>query len=99
MARASRAKDPAVVALNRVLAAGEDDAAYSAAIEELETCAAVTAQGLRAKRNLERARQAPLDQGDRLTPKGRSMMAALSDTIDDGLALLTRANLRRTSGD
>jgi hypothetical protein len=97
MKRPSRAKDPSVAALIRVMAAGENDAEYDAAIEELETCAATTAQGVRAKRNLERSRQAALEEGDRLTPKGRAMMAALADTIDEGLAVLTRANLRGTT--
>lgn len=86
-------KDPAVIALNRVMTA-RTDAQYDAAIAELETCPALTAQGVRAKRNLERSRQAALEQGDRLTAEGRVMMRQLADTIDEGLALLTRAGLR-----
>ena len=91
--RVSPSKDPAVIALNRVMAA-RTDAQYDAAIAELETCPALTAQGVRAKRNLERSRQAALEQGDRLTAEGRVMMRQLADTIDEGLALLTRTGMR-----
>lgn len=91
--RVTPSKDPAVIALHRVIAA-RTDAQYDAAIAELETCPALTAQGVRAKRNLERSRQAALEQGDRLTTQGRNMMRKLADTIDEGLALLTRAGLR-----
>ena len=91
--RISPSKDPAVIALHRVMTA-RTDAQYDAAIAELETCPALTAQGVRAKRNLERSRQAALEQGDRLTAEGRNMMQRLADTIDEGLALLTRAGLR-----
>jgi hypothetical protein len=96
MLRPDRAMDPAVVALDRVMRAGENDSEYDAAIAELETCAAITAQGVRAKHNLQRSRQAALDQGDRLTPSGRASREVLATTIDEGLALLTRAALRRT---
>jgi hypothetical protein len=92
--RVSPANDPAVIAHKRVLAAGEDDERYLAAIIELETCPALTAQGIRAKRNLERSRQAMLDRGDRLTAEGRAMMERLAATIDEGLALLMRAGMR-----
>ncbi|HEV2153181.1 hypothetical protein [Bradyrhizobium sp.] len=92
--RVSPSNDPAVIAHKRVLAAGEDDEKYLAAIIDLETCPALTAQGVRAKRNLERERQAALEQGDRLTAEGRIMMQLLADTIDEGLALLTRAGMR-----
>ncbi|PWE78870.1 hypothetical protein XF30_21110 [Bradyrhizobium sp. SUTN9-2] len=92
--RISPANDPAVVAHKRVLAAGEDDAKYLAAIIELETCPAYTAQGIRAKRNLERERLAHLGRGDVLTREGRAMMARLAETIDEGLAYLTRAGMR-----
>jgi hypothetical protein len=95
MLRPSRAKDPAVVALDRVMRAGENDGEYDAAIAELETCAAITAQGVRAKHNLFRCRQAAWDQGDRLTPSGRDSREMLATSIDEGLALLTRAGLRR----
>jgi len=95
MSRPSRAKDPAVIALNRVMAAGENDAEYDAAIAELEMCATKTAQGVRVKRNLERSRQAALDQGDRLTSEGSETRDVLANTIDEGLAFLTRAGLRR----
>src|SRR4051794_18404598 len=91
--RVSPSKDPAVIALHRVTAA-RSDAQYDAAIAELETCAPLTAQGVRAKRNLERSRQAALEQGDRLTAEGRVTMRQLADTIDEGLALLTRAGMR-----
>lgn len=91
--RVTPSKDPAVIALHRVMTA-RTDAQYDAAIAELETCPALTAQGVRAKRNLERSRQAALEQGDRLTAEGRNMMQRLADTIDEGLALLTRAGLR-----
>lgn len=92
--RVSPSDDPAVIALNRVMAARDDDRKYLAAIVELETCPALTAQGVRAKRNLERSRQAALEQGDRLTAEGRAMMRRLADTIDEGLAHLTRAGMR-----
>lgn len=92
--RVSPSTDPAVIALNRVMSA-RTDAQYDAAIAELETCPALTAPGVRAKRNLERSRQAALEQGDRLTAEGRVMMRRLADTIDEGLALLTRASGRR----
>ncbi|MGY4629112.1 hypothetical protein ACVWY3_006868 [Bradyrhizobium sp. USDA 4486] len=91
--RVTPSKDPAVIALHRVMTS-RSDAQYDAAIADLETCPALTAQGVRAKRNLERSRQAALEQGDRLTPEGRIMMGRLADTIDEGLALLTRAGLR-----
>ena len=91
--RVTPSKDPAVIALHRVMTA-RTDAQYDAAIAELETCPALTAQGVRAKRNLERSRQAALEQGDCLTAEGRKMMQRLADTIDEGLALLTRAGLR-----
>lgn len=91
--RALPSKDPAVIALHRVMAA-RTDAQYDAAIAELETCPALTALGVRAKRNLERSRQAALEQGDRLTAEGRVMMRQLADTIDEGVALLTRAGMR-----
>jgi hypothetical protein len=91
--RVTPSKDPAVIALQRAMTA-RTDAQYDAAIAELETCPALTAQGVRAKRNLERSRQAALEQGDRLTAEGRIMMQKLADTIDEGLALLTRAGLR-----
>ncbi|MGY3471146.1 hypothetical protein ACVW0I_008017 [Bradyrhizobium sp. LM6.11] len=94
--RVSPSKDPAVIALNRVTAA-RTDAQYDGAIAELETCPALTAQGVRAKRNLERSRQAALEQGDRLTAEGRVMMRRLADTIDEGLALLTRTGMRTPS--
>lgn len=92
--KATPARDPAVIALNRVMAA-RTDADYDAAVVELETCPPLTAQGVRAKRNLERSRQAALEQGDRLTAEGRIMMRRLADTIDEGLALLTRESGRR----
>ncbi len=92
--KATPSKDPAVIALNRVMAARENDEKYLAAIVELETCAALTAQGVRAKRNLERSRLAALEQGDRLTAEGRIMMQRLADTIDEGLERLTRAGMR-----
>ena len=95
MRKARPSEDPAVIALNRVLAAGDDDEEYNAAVALLETCPALTAQGVRAKRNLERSRQAALEQGDRLTFDGRIMMQRLADTIDEGLSLLTREALRR----
>ncbi|KRP85982.1 hypothetical protein AOQ73_36520 [Bradyrhizobium pachyrhizi] len=95
MRNARPSDDPAVVALNRVLAAGDDDEEYNVAIAGLETCIALTAQGVRAKRNLERSRQAALEQGDRLTFDGRIMMQRLADTIDEGLSLLTREVQRR----
>ncbi|WP_167561166.1 hypothetical protein [Bradyrhizobium sp. AS23.2] len=43
--RVSPSDDPAVIALNRVMAARDDDEKYLAAIIELETCSALTAQG------------------------------------------------------
>jgi hypothetical protein len=92
--RVSPANDPAVIAHKRVLAAGEDDEKYLAAIIELETCPAFTAQGIRAKRNLERERLTALDRGDVLTREGRAMMQRLAETIDEGLAHLTRAGMR-----
>lgn len=92
--KATPARDPAAIALNRVTSA-RNDAEYDAAIAELETCPALTAQGVRAKRNLERSRQAALEQGDRLTAEGRAMMRRLADTIDEGLALLTRTGMRK----
>ncbi|WP_210241928.1 hypothetical protein, partial [Bradyrhizobium elkanii] len=95
MRNARPSEDPAVIALNRVLAAGDDDDEYNLAIAMLETCPALTAQGVRAKRNLERSRQAALEQGDRLTFDGRIMMQRLADSIDEGLSLLTREALRR----
>jgi hypothetical protein len=92
--RVSPSNDPAVIALNRVIAARENDEKYLAAIIELETCPALTAPGIRAKRNLERSRQAALEQGDNLTAEGRAMMQRLAETIDEGLTHLTRAGMR-----
>jgi hypothetical protein len=57
------------------------------------TCPALTAQGIRAKRQLERMRLAALDRGDSLTFDDPLMMRRLADTIDEGLALLTRAGM------
>lgn len=91
--RVSPSNDPVVNALNRVTSA-RNDAEYDAAIAELETCPALTAQGVRAKRNLERSRQVALEQGDRLTVEGWAMMQRLADTIDEGLERLTRAGMR-----
>ncbi|WP_271623891.1 hypothetical protein [Bradyrhizobium sp. CCBAU 11430] len=88
-------QDPAVIALNRVAAAREDDSRYLVAIVELETCRALTAQGVRAKRNLERSRISALNRGDVFTAQGRMMMEHLAHTIDDGLARLTREAMRK----
>jgi hypothetical protein len=62
--KATPARDPAAIALERVMSA-RNDAEYDAAIAELETCLALTVQGIRAMRNLERL--AALDKGDALT--------------------------------
>lgn len=88
-AKVAVAKHPAVIALNRVMSA-RNDAEYDAAIAELETCPALTAQGVRAKRNLERSRQAALEQGDRLTAEGRVMMQRLADTLRSARLLSLR---------
>ncbi len=46
MKRQANDPDPAVLALNRVLAAGDDDEEYNAAIAKLEACTATTIQGV-----------------------------------------------------
>lgn len=46
--RVTPSKDPAAIALHRVMTA-RTDAQHDAAIAELETCSALTAQGVRAK--------------------------------------------------
>lgn len=78
--RVSPSKDPAVIALNRVMAA-RTDAQYDVAIAELETCPALTPQGVRAKRNLGARDRLVLASGgvarDFLTIFGQSLVVAV----------------------
>jgi len=95
MLRKLHEADPAVLALNKMLAAGDDDEEYNAAVAKLATRQATSMQGLRAKWNLLRTRRTALDSGDIPSPEGRALIERLEATIDEAMNLLARESMRR----